>query len=397
MLTVWLSVRRRGTRVELNFQPRFVERPAVSSSSSDEATWSQDPRCLGLDVLHHIDLEPAGKYITNAEHARVFGAVLKSVFETTEDWLGCKIVRGTESALTDEAMVFTITEQDAVALSEYMPDTMDVLARKAASLLVLGGSMRLKSVTNMFESYGIKTIYVPLPIGPRKLLRAVTYALDLGRALRSPEPAPGDGSIMKNGTFVTVDSLLWSNSMRQAPGVLDLSEATFDPQLQRRSKGSPKRGQHVETTPLTTESPQAFSEPLPFKIRDPRSAKEIMLVEDNTINMKLLVALAKKLKLPYQCAVNGREALDLYRKSPSGFFLILMDLSMPVMDGHTSTARIRQLENELHLPQTTIVALTGVTNEESKQRAFDIGVDEYYTKPIRMRDIKKLVETAQTS
>jgi CheY-like chemotaxis protein len=107
------------------------------------------------------------------------------------------------------------------------------------------------------------------------------------------------------------------------------------------------------------------------------------------------VALAKKLKLPYQCAVNGREAFELYRDSPSGFFLILMDLSMPVMDGHTSTAKIRQLEKELHLPRTTIVALTGVTNDESKKRAFESGVDGYYTKPIHMKDIKKLVETAQ--
>ena len=69
---------------------------------------------------------------------------------------------------------------------------------------------------------------------------------------------------------------------------------------------------------------------------------------------------------------------------------------MPVMDGHTSTSKIRKLEKELHMPQTTIVALTGVTNEESKQRAFESGVDEYYTKPIHMRDIKKLVEKAQS-
>ena len=73
---------------------------------------------------------------------------------------------------------------------------------------MLGGSIRLKSVTNMFESYRIKTIYIPLLIRPRKLLRAIIYILDLGRALRSLEPALGNSLIIKNGIFVIVDLLL---------------------------------------------------------------------------------------------------------------------------------------------------------------------------------------------
>jgi hypothetical protein len=54
----------------------------------------------------------------------------------------------------------------------------------------------------------------------------------------------------------------------------------------------------------------------------------VMLVEDNGVNMKILVALMKKLKLPYVCAVNGLEALTIYTTTPDTFFLILCDIDM---------------------------------------------------------------------
>lgn len=111
----------------------------------------------------------------------------------------------------------------------------------------------------------------------------------------------------------------------------------------------------------------------------------------------------RKLKQRYICAVNGREALDAYRRTPGAFFLILMDMSMvsrrrgsslddesvltfvnvlqPVMDGFTAISRIRQTEKRRRLPRTMIVSLTGLTSAEARTRAFDAGVDEYRAKP----------------
>ena len=91
----------------------------------------------------------------------------------------------------------------------------------------------------------------------------------------------------------------------------------------------------------------------------------------------------KKLKLKFEPAVNGREAVDIYRRSAHTFFLILMDMSMPVMDGFTSTIKIREHEKKTSSKRTTIVALTGVTSGEAKARAFDCGIDgEYILTPI---------------
>jgi CheY-like chemotaxis protein len=51
------------------------------------------------------------------------------------------------------------------------------------------------------------------------------------------------------------------------------------------------------------------------------------------------------------------------------------------MDGFVATGKIRQTEKKRRLSRTMIVALTGLTSAESRNRAFDAGVDEYYAKP----------------
>lgn len=109
-------------------------------------------------------------------------------------------------------------------------------------------------------------------------------------------------------------------------------------------------------------------------------------------SLQLLMALMHKLKRKYICAIHGREALEAYRANPSSFFLILMDMSMPIMDGFMATAKIRETERKQRLSRCMIVALTGVTNENAKNLAFANGVDEFFSKPVHMRELKVLIE-----
>ncbi|THW34531.1 hypothetical protein D6D22_08578 [Aureobasidium pullulans] len=121
--------------------------------------------------------------------------------------------------------------------------------------------------------------------------------------------------------------------------------------------------------------------------------KQLLLVEDNEINMRLLVALVKKLKLSYQCAENGLVAVEKYTADPSSFHLILMDMSMPVMDGFRATEFIRQHETKnSNLKHCTIAAITGVTSEQARKDAFSSGVDKFMAKPISMKQIRALIE-----
>ncbi|GME31997.1 sensor histidine kinase response [Neofusicoccum parvum] len=74
---------------------------------------------------------------------------------------------------------------------------------------------------------------------------------------------------------------------------------------------------------------------------------EIMIVDDNPLNLRLLSAFLSKQGFSHTSAVNGLEALNLFKANPQRWAAVLMDLSMPVMDGVTATREIRSWEMKL--------------------------------------------------
>jgi CheY-like chemotaxis protein len=124
-------------------------------------------------------------------------------------------------------------------------------------------------------------------------------------------------------------------------------------------------------------------------------AAHLLLVDDNAVNLKVLAASVKKGGCTFDQAMNGKEALEIFRLATSNYDLVFMDLSMPVMNGIEATRKIREYErgtgNGKH---TRIIALTALGNEEHRQLAFASGVDEFMTKPVKMKEIRKLAEQA---
>ncbi|KAL4747279.1 hypothetical protein BDW72DRAFT_183120 [Aspergillus terricola var. indicus] len=126
----------------------------------------------------------------------------------------------------------------------------------------------------------------------------------------------------------------------------------------------------------------------------------VLLVEDNPINLDILVAYTKKEGWSSTIAQNGLEAFEKFQEHPGKFALIIIDISMPVMNGFEASQRIRQFERkyfDAH-PElkpswhpTTIVALTGLDSEDAQHEAFASGINVFLTKPISRAKIRTLL------
>ena len=127
--------------------------------------------------------------------------------------------------------------------------------------------------------------------------------------------------------------------------------------------------------------------PVPEKI----GLLHVLIVDDNSLNRKLLVAFMNKRKLSYQEAENGLEAVTAYQEGRARFDVILMDISMPVMDGMTATRLIRDHESRFHLERTHIIALTGLASASARLEAWSSGVDYFLTKPVDFRMLGSLL------
>jgi len=112
--------------------------------------------------------------------------------------------------------------------------------------------------------------------------------------------------------------------------------------------------------------------------------KTILVAEDEEYNFLYLELLLSRMNFNIIHAKNGQEAVDIC-KSNSNIDLILMDIKMPIMDGHTAAKQIRSF-----MPNLPIVAQTAYAMEDEK--AFFIDDFSYYlTKPIGEKDFKELI------
>lgn len=77
---------------------------------------------------------------------------------------------------------------------------------------------------------------------------------------------------------------------------------------------------------------------------------------------------------------------------PSPFDYILMDVSMPVMDGLESTRQIRAYERANNITPTTVIALTGLASAQAQQEAYGSGVNRFMTKPVKLKELGELLD-----
>ena len=109
----------------------------------------------------------------------------------------------------------------------------------------------------------------------------------------------------------------------------------------------------------------------------------LLLVEDNEMNRDLLSRRLRKKGYEVAIAVDGQAGLEM--ATSEGPELILMDMSLPIMDGWTATKHIKADDATNKIP---VIALTAHAMEGDRIKALEAGCDDYDTKPI---DLKRLL------
>lgn len=112
--------------------------------------------------------------------------------------------------------------------------------------------------------------------------------------------------------------------------------------------------------------------------------KRFLLAEDNALNREIALELLRKTGVAIDCAVNGKEALDLFTASDAGYYdLVLMDIQMPLMNGYDAAKAIRASEHP-DAKKIPILAMTADAFREDVESAFAAGMNGHLAKPIEV-------------
>lgn len=117
--------------------------------------------------------------------------------------------------------------------------------------------------------------------------------------------------------------------------------------------------------------------------------RRVLIADDNELNRHILTEILVQHGLIVEEAENGsKAAAAIQEKEPGYYHYVLMDIEMPVMDGYESTLRIRKLPNRMRA-NVPIIALTANASEENRERAVEVGMDDFLAKPVNSARLLK--------
>ena len=119
----------------------------------------------------------------------------------------------------------------------------------------------------------------------------------------------------------------------------------------------------------------------------PTPAKKILVADDIAMNREIMRDALESCGYVVMEARDGGEAIrEAYSGKPD---LILLDIDMPVLDGFAVARRLRQDE---HFGETPIIAITGLSSREDRERAFDAGFNSFLRKPFNLSNVIEEIE-----
>jgi len=138
------------------------------------------------------------------------------------------------------------------------------------------------------------------------------------------------------------------------------------------------------TAPVEVES----EAPAPEVVADPVSV-DVLVAEDNEVNRLVMSHILRNGGYSFEMASNGREAVELYQRLQPR--LVLMDVSMPEMNGYEATAAIRELESTSG-GRVPIIGVTAHAVKGDREECIEAGMDDYVTKPVSPERLAKKIQ-----
>lgn len=119
------------------------------------------------------------------------------------------------------------------------------------------------------------------------------------------------------------------------------------------------------------------------------SRARLLLVEDNLVNQKVVLAILRKKGYQIEVANDGREAITKLESPAASYDLILMDVQMPVLDGLEATRMLRRNPRWESIP---IIAMTAHAMNGDRERCLQAGMDAYISKPVQPAHLVATIE-----
>ncbi|KAK5134838.1 hypothetical protein LTR08_006070 [Meristemomyces frigidus] len=379
-----------------------------------------------IGILGFQDVGPQTTALDCHQNGRAL--VLSSVQRSCE-YLGLQ-TRRADWELVPKADIYLIAEADLGVYQEQLR------SRRSPTVIVLCDSAisarQLKAAARGDQDFEC----VSQPCGTDRLRKAIKYCLEraarieglttvgtvssvspLVETLRFPatgtEPERLPHRTRKQPTGSTSDNAAMSGDdvALQATASPDRPDTTIRHSLPSEEKDDylSSRSKSMGAVPLS---------PFPVDPVSPRkpvirqsdtgvssNGLSLLLVDDNQINLQLLVNYAKKQGHRKITASDGMQAVAAYKSAclssqqdPLSSTLpsekpqvVLMDINMPVLNGFEATRMIRAFEQQNSLQPAHIIALTGLGSASAQQEAYSSGVDLFLTKPVRLKELTKLL------
>ncbi|KAM0491823.1 hypothetical protein ACHAP8_010327 [Fusarium lateritium] len=298
----------------------------------------------------------------------------KNLEHICKDWLKLELLAQDDESKKPDLVLWT---QDALPPTSEFTSSLALIPNVVICLNALAAYDKGKECNEV----GWRGIFEFLsqPIGPRKL--AKTLSLAYSRWVDDYDPLSPPSS---------------HPSIIPRPPVFGRHSTSSIPSHTNPDSTSHSITHPASASPSVEDSREGESPGPPIAAENlsdkGRKTPKVLLVEDNHINLKILAAYMKKLKLEYDTAVNGKEAVEKYTQSPNDFICILLDISMPVMNGFEAARQIRAFERRGEMKKgISVFAISGLASEEAQREAYGSGIDLFLLKPVKLQVLGEIL------